>query len=46
VYCANLECANSDLAAERLLALGYHDVRVYAGGKADWVAAGLPLERA
>lgn len=45
VYCANLECRNSDLAAERLMALGYRDVRVYPGGKADWVAAGLPLER-
>jgi hypothetical protein len=24
---------------------GYRDVRVYVAGKADWEAAGLPLER-
>jgi rhodanese-related sulfurtransferase len=45
VYCANVECDNSHLAAERLLAMGYTDVRIYEGGKADWRAAQLPLER-
>ena len=45
VYCASDSCANSHQAAARLSALGYRDVQVYAGGKADWRAAGLDLER-
>jgi rhodanese-related sulfurtransferase len=45
VYCANLPCRNSEIAAERLVALGYTRVREYAEGKADWKEAGLPLER-
>lgn len=45
VYCASLSCRNSEQAAQALSTLGYSDVRVYAGGKADWLAAGLPLER-
>jgi rhodanese-related sulfurtransferase len=32
-------------AATALENVGYRDVRVYAGGKADWQAAGLPVER-
>lgn len=45
LYCANDECLNSHVAARRLIAQGYTDVRVYEGGKADWRLAGLPLER-
>ena len=45
VYCANRQCRNSHVAAERLVALGYGDVSVYEGGKEAWDAAGLPLER-
>lgn len=45
VYCASATCRNSEQAAQALRAMGYADVRVYAGGKADWLAAGLPLER-
>jgi len=45
VYCANLPCENSGIAAARLLALGYTDVRDYAEGKQDWIDAGLPTER-
>jgi rhodanese-related sulfurtransferase len=43
VYCANAACRNSSIAAEALRALGYANVREYADGKADWIAAGLPL---
>jgi rhodanese-related sulfurtransferase len=32
-------------AAERLGALGWHDVRVVDGGLRAWAAAGLPVER-
>lgn len=44
VYCASSTCSNSHLAAKALGDLGYEDVRVYAGGKADWIEAGLPVE--
>ncbi len=45
VYCADLPCPNSAIAAERLTALGYTRVREYAQGKQDWTDAGLPTER-
>ena len=45
VYCANAACQNSHLAAARLKQLGYTAVRVYAGGKQDWIDAGLPVEQ-
>lgn len=44
VYCANLPCQNSQIAAERLSELGYANVREYAEGKQDWVDAGYPVE--
>lgn len=44
VYCASETCRNSHVAAEKLRELGYRSVFVYAGGKADWKAAGLALE--
>ena len=45
VYCASDTCQNSHLAAETLERLGYTRVHVYAGGKKDWEAAGLSLQR-
>lgn len=45
VYCANIDCKNSGIAAEALEQLGYRDVRLYQEGKKDWKEAGLPLER-
>ena len=44
VYCANTECANSQIAARALGELGYTRVYEYVEGKADWEAAGYPLE--
>jgi rhodanese-related sulfurtransferase len=44
VYCANLPCPNSGVAARVLTKLGYTDVREYAEGKDDWREAGLALE--
>jgi rhodanese-related sulfurtransferase len=43
-YCASRSCPNSDIAANRLVALGYTDVREYAEGIADWIEGGLPVE--
>lgn len=43
-YCASRTCHASANAARELIDLGYTGVRHYAGGKADWTLAGLPLE--
>ncbi|HET9322968.1 MAG TPA: rhodanese-like domain-containing protein [Gaiellaceae bacterium] len=45
VYCVDLECDSSVQVGERLVALGYRNVRHYAAGKKDWMRAGLPVER-
>jgi rhodanese-related sulfurtransferase len=44
VYCASATCHNSGIAANRLAALGYTNVRDYHEGKAEWTDAGLPVE--
>jgi rhodanese-related sulfurtransferase len=44
-YCASLTCRNSGILADRLVAMGYSDVREYAEGKADWIESGLPVVR-
>ena len=45
VYCASSTCQNSHIAAKLLEQMGYANVAVYAGGKQDWQAAGLPVEQ-
>ena len=45
-YCSNTACANSEVAANQLAAMGYTNVRRYPEGKQDWQEAGLPLEGA
>jgi len=44
VYCQSSDCDSSILVANRLIDLGYRNVRHYAGGMRDWTEAGLPLE--
>jgi rhodanese-related sulfurtransferase len=44
VYCASSTCDSSVEVGRRLIELGYRNVQHYAGGKKDWVGAGLPLE--
>jgi rhodanese-related sulfurtransferase len=44
LYCASDTCANSHEAAKALTDAGFTNVAVYAGGKKDWVEAGLSLE--
>jgi rhodanese-related sulfurtransferase len=44
VYCSSSTCDSSVDVANRLLELGYRNVFHYAGGKSDWLEAGLPLE--
>ena len=43
-YCSNTACGNSKAVANRLVALGYTDVRTYREGIQDWVEAGLAVE--
>lgn len=42
-YCANLPCPNSEIAAKRLIQLGYTNVKEYREGKQDWYEAGYPV---
>jgi 3-mercaptopyruvate sulfurtransferase SseA len=44
VYCGDAHCAASIYAYRALERAGFPHVRRYAGGIADWEAAGLPLE--
>ncbi|MGH3145226.1 MAG: rhodanese-like domain-containing protein, partial [Rubrobacter sp.] len=46
VYCMSRICSASGEAARELANMGYHYVRDYAGGKQDWIGAGLPYEGA
>jgi rhodanese-related sulfurtransferase len=43
VYCDGNECQSSVLLAKVLAEFGFEDIRVFFGGWAEWVAAGLPL---
>lgn len=44
LYCSDVTCLASGDVARELNALGYQNVRVYEGGKKDWLEAGLPVE--
>ena len=44
-YSTDQACTRGPELAERLKRLSYSDVRSYAGGIEDWVAAGYPVER-
>ncbi len=44
VYCMNVDCEASGLEARELVEMGYANVLHYAGGKQDWMRAGLPVE--
>jgi len=46
VYCSGYDCNDSFELAERLIAAGYRQVRIYEGGFPEWRDAGLPVERA
>ena len=44
VYCSDVQCIASQAAYKMLVSKGYQNVRRYAGGLADWSAAGYPLK--
>lgn len=43
VYCSSFDCPQSHAAAEKLAALGFTNVAVYAGGLKEWEDAGYEL---
>lgn len=43
LYCANLTCKASTVAARKLEQIWFHNVWEYAGGKQDWQEAGYPM---
>ena len=44
VYCSDTNCSASRAAYNMLVEKGFKNVRRYAGGLADWQAAGYALE--
>ena len=44
VYCSDPACTASQMAYRFLEKQGYNNLRRYAGGLSDWLAAGYPLE--
>jgi rhodanese-related sulfurtransferase len=44
VYCATATCDSSVEVGNRLVELGYSNVRHYVEGKKGWIEAGLPVE--
>lgn len=44
VYCTDLACTGSALAAKLLEGRGYRNVLRYTNGLADWAEAGLPVD--
>jgi rhodanese-related sulfurtransferase len=44
VYCMDPPCPASEKTAREFAAIGYDNVRDYAGGKQDWLDRGLPAE--
>lgn len=45
VYCNGYGCPDSFDLAQRLIAEGYRDVRVFEGGFPEWRDAGLPVDK-
>jgi rhodanese-related sulfurtransferase len=45
VYCSGPSCPNSRQAGDKLVALGFTNVRVFEGGLEAWKAAGRSVEK-
>ena len=44
-YCAGPKCPQSSQAAEKLVNLGFTNVRAYEGGLEEWKAAGYSVDK-
>jgi rhodanese-related sulfurtransferase len=45
VYCSGAECEESLELGRFLIASGYTNIALFAGGMAEWTAAGHPVEQ-
>jgi len=45
IYCGGGDCNDSHMLADRLVAAGYKDLRIFKGGFTEWVKKGLPVEK-
>lgn len=43
-YCSGRECEDSHMLAERLMEMGYENVRVFIDGYPAWAEEGYPIE--
>jgi len=44
-FCGGFKCEKSHIVADKMLAMGYTNVVVYAGGVPEWKAAGYPMAK-
>lgn len=45
LYCAGMDCEDSELLARELFMMGYKKLAVFRGGYEEWIEAGLPIEQ-
>ena len=45
IYCDGGDCADSRLLADRLIPLGYRNLRLYMAGYPDWTRQGRPVRK-
>ncbi len=45
VYCSSVECTDSHIAAQRLIHLGYDNVKVFSGGFRQWQEKGYEIKK-
>lgn len=45
IYSIDYECPVSRIAAEKMLDMGYENVRYYPGGREEWLKMEMPVDR-
>lgn len=45
VYCSSVKCTDSHIVAQRLISLGYDNVKVFSGGFGQWQEKGYEIEK-
>lgn len=45
IYSIDYECPVSRIAAEKMLGMGYENVRYYPGGREEWLKMEMPVDR-
>ena len=44
IYCHSITCSYSDIVASKLRKLGYTNIKIFAGGWAEWLLAKYPVQ--